>query len=208
MKTKSNKSTDKNIAFDLAFSESEQLPKKFTINFGSFLENGVWKTRVTLDGMQVGDVITDNSRVADAYRFHDIFHFSFATMLGWSPCTRSMLNRKRKSDPAIDDHEDGARATITEEAISLLLFFEAKNNNFFEGANTVSATVLHYIKGMTADFEVDVRTAAEWEKTILISYDMFRKLKDNGGGTVEFDAFSKDISYRNSLQSLASNLQN
>lgn len=208
MKTKSNKTMDKNIAFDLAFTKSEQLPKKFAINFDSFLDDKVWKTRVTFNGMQVGDIITDNSKVADGYRFHDIFHFSFAAMLGWSPCTRSMMNKKRKSNPEIDDHEDGARATITEEAISLLLFSEAKNNNYFEGKNTVSTTILQYIKGMTMDFEVSLRTASDWEKTILISYEMFRKLKHNGGGTVEFDAFNKVISYKNSLKKLPLTLKN
>ena len=195
MRIQNNKNKATNIVFDSSFKESEQLPKKFTINFDSFSVDERWKTKITLDGIQLGDIINDNSKTSDYYRFHDIFHFSFAAILGWSPCTRAMMKRKRKSDYWIDEVEDGARATITEEALSMIIFNEAKRKNYFDGATQVSKTTLRIIKEMTEDFEVNVRTAKEWEKAILKAYEVFRMLMANGGGKVEFDAFNKAILY-------------
>src|SRR4051812_5332971 len=118
------------IFFDSTFDAMEQLPRNFTVNFNSSNVGNKTKTRVSINGFQVGDFIDDNSREADFYRFHDVFHYTFATMLGWSPCTRAMMKRKRKSNPTVDEFEDGARATITEESISLILFNKAKRSNF------------------------------------------------------------------------------
>ncbi|WDZ99693.1 hypothetical protein [Mucilaginibacter sp. SJ] len=195
MRTQNNKRNIITIGFDSNFNESEQLPKKFTINFDSLFVNQVWKTKVTMDGVQLGDIVNDNSKTSDYYRFHDIFHYSFAAILGWSPCTRAMMKKKRKSDYWIDEVEDGARATITEEALSMIIFNEAKRRNYFDGVTNVSKTTLRIIKEMTEDFEVNVRTAKEWEKAILKAYDVFRLLMANGGGRVEFDALNKAITY-------------
>src|ERR1700744_4237230 len=149
-------------AFDSEFCESEQLPRKFTVQFNSFPMGDKWKTKVSFESTQLGDIIDDNSKTSDYYRFHDIFHFSFATLLGWSPCTRAMMNKKRKSDPETDRIEDGARATITEEALSMIIFNEAKRKNFFEGKSRVSKTTLRIIKEMTENFEVNARSTEEW----------------------------------------------
>jgi hypothetical protein len=195
MKVQSEKNIRTDISFDCEFKESEQLPKKFTIDFSSMLVDGTWMTKVTYDGVQLGDTINDNSKTSDYYRFHDVFHLSFAAILGWSPCTRTMMKRKRKSNYWIDEIEDGARATITEEALSMIIFNEAKRKNYFEGATNVSKTTLRIIKEMTEDFEVRVRSAKEWEKAILKSYELFRLLVANGGGKVAFDAKTKAISY-------------
>src|SRR5258705_9469438 len=105
---------------DTAFKISEEFPKKFEISFKEISQGKKNMVQVKLNDFQVGDVISDNAYENDYYRYHDIFHYTFATMLEWSPCTRAMMKRKRKSDPVIDEVEDGARATITEEAISLL----------------------------------------------------------------------------------------
>ena len=53
------------------------------------------------------DALTDNAYDPDGYRFHDIFHLAYAAVLDWSPVTRSLLQRKRKSDPRVDEVEDG-----------------------------------------------------------------------------------------------------
>ena len=177
--------------FDTNFGEMEQLPRKFTVNFDTINVGSKVKTRVSMNGIQVGDVIDNNSKENDEYRFHDIFHYTFATFLGWSPCTRAMLKRKRKSDPATDEIEDGARATITEEAISLMVFNKAKKKNFFEKENKVSSTLLNQIKEMTSQFEVHKISKQDWEKAILAGYGLFRELKKNNGGKVHFDMLSK-----------------
>lgn len=189
---KANKHT---VLFDTSFGTNEQLPRKFTISFNEIVSNGQNQVKVLMDGCQVGDVIDDNSYEDDFYRYHDIFHFTFAAMLGWSPCARSMVRRKRKSDPVIDKIEDGARAAITEEAISLIIFNEARRKNFFEDQNRVSRTTLRIIKEMTEPFEVKVRTKKDWESAILKSYELFRQLKNNKGGHVIFDMSERKVEF-------------
>lgn len=181
--------------FDANFPEMEQLPRKFTVNFDTVLTGSKSKTRVSINGLQVGDVIDDNSREDDSYRFHDVFHYTFATVLGWSPCTRSMLKRKRKSDPSVDDVEDGARATITEEAISLMIFNKAKKKNFFQNDSKISRALLDNIKEMTSPFEVNDRSRKEWENAILKGYELFRELTKNKGGKIHFDMLNRSATY-------------
>lgn len=173
----------------------EQIPRRFTVTFHEVGDAKKPMVRVIFnDSRQVGDVISDNSYSNDFYRYHDVFHYSFATILGWSPCTRALIKCKRKSDILVDEVEDGARATITEEAVSMVVFNEAKRKKFFEGASRVSRTTLRIIKEMTENFEVRVRTAAEWETAILRAYEIFRQLVHQGGGKVEFDLNHKRIS--------------
>jgi len=182
--------------FDNNCIAEEQIPRRFTV---SFKEVGVGKrneVRVIFnDSKQVGDIINDNAYVNDFYRYHDIFHYSFATLLGWSPCARAMMRKKRKSNESLDEIEDGARAAITEEALSMIIFNEAKRKNYFEKISKVSPTTLRIIKEMTENFEVNVRSTKEWEKAILKAYEIFRQLIAHQGGRIEFDALEKTISF-------------
>jgi hypothetical protein len=188
----------KNIAnfFDSTCKVEEQIPRHFSV---SFKEVGVGKrgeVRVVLnDSKQIGDIINDNAHRDDYYRYHDIFHYSFAALLGWSPCSRAMMRCKRKSVELMDEIEDGARAAITEEALSIVIFNEAKRKDFFKRKRKVSKTTLKMIKEMTEPFEVNIRTKEEWEQTILKAYEIFRFLIDNKGGRVEFDAIKREIHY-------------
>lgn len=182
--------------FDSDFSKLEQLPKKFTASFDSIKINGEIKTKVSVDGVQVGNFLDDNSYEKDFYRFHDVFHYTFATILGWSPCTRAIMKRKRKSDPVIDNVEDGARAIITEEAISLILFNRAKRNNFFQN-NNISPDILELVKELTTSFEVSIRSKEEWKEAVSKAYSAFRELVRNDGGKVHFDMLEKSVVYEN-----------
>jgi len=182
--------------FDSNLDRMEQLPKCFTITFKEVGISDKGEVRVIFnDDKQIGDIINDNAYKNDFYRYHDIFHYSFATLLGWSPCTRAMMKRKRKSNELLDEIEDGARAAITEEALSMIIFNEAKRKNYFQDATRVSKITLRIIKEMTENFEVNVRTKKEWEQAILKVYEVFRFLVKNKGGRVEFDAFDKKINY-------------
>ncbi|MES2458192.1 MAG: nucleotide pyrophosphohydrolase [Bacteroidota bacterium] len=190
------RSKKQNSYFDAGCKPEEQIPRSFSVSFYE-VGNGIREeVRVVLnDDEQIGDVINDNAYSNDFYRYHDIFHYTFATLLGWSPCTRAMMKRKRKSDVLLDEIEDGARATITEEALSMVIFNEAKRKKYFEGASKVSRTTLRIVKEMTENFEVNARTSKEWEKAILKAYDMFRLLINNGGGRVNFNLLTKEIDY-------------
>lgn len=186
--------------FDSDCIAEEQIPRQFSVSFKEVGVGRKGEIRVVFnDTKQLGDIINDNAHENDFYRYHDIFHYSFATLLGWSPCARTMMRKKRKSNEVLDEVEDGARAAITEEAISMIIFNEAKRKKYFEGVTKVSRTTLRFIKEMTENFEVKVRSSKEWENAILKSYEIFRKLIANGGGRVEFDAVQKQIFY-SSLQ--------
>ena len=174
----------------------EELPQKFMVKFEEVQDSSFPQVKVTIDENQAGDIVDDNSYENDGYRYHDVFHYTFATLLDWSPCVRSMLKRKRKSNQDIDRIEDGARAAITEECISLMIFSNAKQNDFYTDVESIDNHLLQTIKNMTAPFEVKNKTAKEWEKAILKSYEMFRLLNLNKGGIVHFDAQNKSVEYK------------
>ncbi|MEQ9468007.1 MAG: hypothetical protein RLN88_11385 [Ekhidna sp.] len=173
--------------FDSDFDPMEQFPRKFSVDFESIIVGSKTKTRVSINGIQSGDLIDDNSKEKDGYRFHDVFHYTYAALLGWSPCTRSLMKRKRKSVPLIDETEDGARATITEEAISLMVFNKARKRRLFEDQTRLEESLLDEIKEMTSPFEVSIKSKKDWEKAILKGYSLFRDLCSNNGGRVHYD---------------------
>lgn len=186
--------------FDKDYIPEEQIPRTFQIAFEEVGIGSKNEVRVSCnDNQQVGDIINDNSYENDFYRYHDIFHYSFAALLGWSPCVRAMMKRKRKSNLLVDQIEDGARAAITEEAISIIVFNEAKRKSFFRGKSKVSKTTLRIIKEMTESFEVKVRTSEEWEYAILRAYEAFRFLVSNKGGIVKFSTENKELKYMSFL---------
>ena len=115
-------------AFDEGHPECERLPRKLRVLIKTGIGPGGEPIgQAYVDSRKLGDHLTDNAYVRDGYRFHDTFHFAFAAVLGWSPITRWFLNRKRKSRPAVDVVEDGARAKAAEEAISLFVFSHARS---------------------------------------------------------------------------------
>ena len=115
--------------FDESFPKQEQLPRSLEVEFR--LDARTKRSEMIINGTRVGDSLSDNVDEEDYYRFHDVFHLSFMTFLGWSPVMRKILGRKRKSDRSVDENEDGARAAITEEAISAIVFNVAEDNDFF-----------------------------------------------------------------------------
>ncbi len=184
--------TEHNIQFfDSGFPPMEQIPRTFTVIFETIKLENIPKTRVFINGVRAGDEIVDNSKKADNYRFHDVFHYAFAAILGWSPCARSLMKRKRKSDDCVDQYEDGARATITEEAISLTIFNQANKKGFYQGDYKPSQHLLKWIREMVSPFEVNIRSNAEWEMAILKAYELFINLVANDGGTIHFDLKNK-----------------
>ncbi len=108
--------------YDIDFPPSEQFPRAFSIHFLEDVNERDHKVILELDGVPLGDSLTDNARDEDGYRFHDAFHLAFASVLGWSPVLRKLMGRKRKSDSDIDRNEDGGRAIVIEEGISAYVF--------------------------------------------------------------------------------------
>lgn len=166
--------------FDHHFPPEERLPK----HIDAYIEDNSGVAITTINGVKFGDPLTDNSYHDDGYRFHDLAHISHAALLGWSPVLRSLLKRKRKSNPDIDMVEDGGRAIAIEEGISAMVFNYAEQRNFLEGAQAVDYTLLQTIKTMTSHLEVSARTEAEWEHTIMTWLRIWRQVRTAGRGRI------------------------
>jgi NTP pyrophosphatase (non-canonical NTP hydrolase) len=169
--------------FDEDFPPSERLPRQMDISIEE--EAGIAIT--TIDGAKYGDPLTDNRYEDDGYRFHDISHLSYASILGWSPTLRALLRRKRKSNPKVDEVEDGGRAIVIEEGISAMVFSYAERRNFLDGAEGVNYDLLRTIKDMTSHLEVSARTEGDWERAIMTGFDIWRQVKAKGKGKIRAD---------------------
>jgi NTP pyrophosphatase (non-canonical NTP hydrolase) len=110
----------------------EKFPRAFVMSFDEIREGQKAKVRTFIDGAHVGAELTDNAYVDDGYRFHDVFHASYAAVLGWSPVLRKLSKRKRRSNRIIDEVEDGGRAGVIEEGIAALVFAYAREHQFLK----------------------------------------------------------------------------
>jgi len=181
--------------FDAGFPEHERFARRIVANFRQSTKDGTVKIRVFVDGKQYGQDLTDNAYHADGYRFHDVFHLACAAVLGWSPVSRRNLGLKRRSDREVDQVEDGGRAIATEEGISALVFAYACEHNSLDGVRSVDYDLLKAIRIMTARFEVAVCTTGEWERAILMGYEVWKQVEKNQGGKVELDLDGCTIRY-------------
>lgn len=182
-------------SFDENFPDEERLPQTIEARMEEIHEGGRLKMRMYIDGAKTGDDITDNAHDKDGYRYHDVFHLSYAMVLGWSPVVRQLLRRKRKSAPQIDEIEDGGRAKAIEEGISAMIFAYAKEHAYFEGIGAVDRDILVMVRKMTAGLEVGERTMKEWESAIVQGFCVWRQMIAGGGGVLIGDYSSRTLSY-------------
>lgn len=183
------------LCFDATMAECERLPRKFEVQLLEVANEKHERVRIFIDGIQYGDELTDNAHDPDGYRFHDVFHFACAAILGWSPVTRALLRRKRKSSPCLDEVEDGARAAIIEEGVIALAFDYARRHQMLLGVSILDSQLLRTIKEMTSHLEVRHCTTGEWEKTILRAFSVWRLILAHGGGCVTVDLDQRSIEY-------------
>lgn len=179
--------------FDAHFPEDERLPRHVEIELTSVENEGSVKMRAFVNGVQLGNDLTDNAHTDDGYRFHDIFHFACAAILGWSPVTRKIFACKRKSDLKIDEVEDGGRAAVIEEGISALVFSYTSAHANLEDVTSLDYKLLRTIKDMTAHLEVSLCSLRDWERAILAAYEVWRAVERNGGGVVIIDLDAHSI---------------
>ena len=189
-----NHSIIKHTLFDRDFPENEQLPRLFEVSFDQYFDDNGKRVCIKIDEKLVGDCLTDNSYDDDGYRFHDVFHFSYVAVLGWSPCVRKMLGKKRKSKPKIDEVEDGARAIIAEEAVSLVVHTFAQDKDLFVNSERIDSEILEMVTKLVSNFEVRSRSRSRWEKAILEGYSAYRHLLQHQGGTIRVDMTNRKIS--------------
>lgn len=181
--------------FDSAFPDAERIPRKFVADFRQLVgADKSRRIRVFVNGKQMGQELTDNAYQDDGYRFHDVFHLACAAVLGWSPVTRRNLGCKRRSKPLIDEVEDGGRAIVTEEGVSAYVFAYAKDHDAMK-VKYIDYDLLKSIRVATAQFEVGVCTTGEWERAILLGYEVWREVEVNQGGKVRVDLDRRLIEY-------------
>ena len=147
------------------------------------------------DGKPFGAELTDNAYDPDGYRFHDVFHLAYAAVLGWSPITRALLRRKRKSRPLLDEVEDGGRAAVIEEGVAALAFDYARRHHMLEGVSVLDFQLLRTIKDMTSHLEVKQCTTGEWEQAILQGFKVWRAVLAARGGRIAVDLDHRRIDY-------------
>lgn len=179
--------------FDSSFPEEERIPDRFEIEVS---QRASGRSHLRWNGVFIGDPLTDNIQDPDGYRFHDVFHFAHAAILHWSPTFRALIKQKRKSNPNVDEAQDGGRAIVVEEGLTAWIFARAKEHKCFEGTNSVSFDMLKTISQFVSGYEVEKCPMRLWERAILDGYDVFRKLRENEGGTVIGDRIARTITYK------------
>lgn len=178
--------------FDDRFDEEERIPRHFEIKV-SQRKSG--KSYLQWNGVFLGDPLTDNIADQDGYRFHDVFHLTHAAVLHWSPVFRALIKQKRKSDPKIDESEDGGRAIVVEEGLTAWIFSQAKHLAFFAGTGSVSFDLLKVIQKFVAGYEVERVPLKQWEHAILQGYQAFLLLRQNNGGVLIGDRDTRSLRY-------------
>ena len=103
---------------------------------------------------------------------------------------------KRKSDPKLDEAQDGGRAIVIEEGLTAWIFSCAKHLNFFDGKTSVSFDLLKTIQQFVHGYEVEECPLKLWEQAVLEGYEVFRQVRDNNGGIVIGNREARTIEYK------------
>ncbi|MEJ8860089.1 pyrophosphatase [Variovorax robiniae] len=180
---------------------TEQLPRLMRVRFEERRMNSRLYVVQTINGVDIGDPLTDNRDVEDDYRFHDVFHLAFAGVLGWSPVLRSLLKVRRTSRPETNENQDGARAKITEEGISNWIFAHGLRHHAFEHVDSVDFNLLKSIAEMVKGYEVERQPPWAWEYTILEAFRVFRFLRQHRGGLVTVDLENRKLAVYSEAES-------
>ena len=183
------------LCFDATLPEGERLPRRFEVELVNVEGDDRQSVRVLINGTLLGAELTDNAYDPDGYRFHDVFHFAYAAVLGWSPITRALLRCKRRSRPRVDEVEDGGRAAVIEEGIAALAFAYATRHHMLDGVSVLDFQLLRTIKDMTSHLEVERCTTGEWELAILQGFKIWRAVLATRGGRIAVDLDQRCIDY-------------
>ena len=188
----------------------EQFPRQFNVDF---VEADSETAVMLINGVRVGDPLTDNAystdhgdrQVIDGYRFHDSIHLAFVAVLGWSPVIRKLMMCKRKSEPKIDEVEDGARARIVEEMIVKIAHTHAvkvDRNSLLDESKRVNLNLLKDIVGLAEGLEVaggrvgyEACKYWEWEKAILDGFRIYNQLRRCRRGRVSLDLERRSVKF-------------
>lgn len=182
-------------AADANADPDEQLPRHMAIDVFEKAVGGRLYVFQRCNTLFVGDRLTDNAHEEDDYRFHDVFHYAFVAVLGWSPVVRSLLRLKRKSEASLDETEDGARAILIEEGVSTWVFSQAQTLDLFRDmkAGELPIELLKQIHQFVQGYEPADCPLWLWEEAILQGYAAFRFLKEHRRGRVTIDFANRQL---------------
>lgn len=183
------------VPLDAGYREQQRLPEIFEIELHEVLVDEKPMIRTSMDGKQIGNDLTDNADDPDGYRFHDVFHLAYVAVLGWSPVIRKLLKRKRKDNEQVDEVQDGGRAQVIDEAIAALVFEYARKHNWLADVKELDYQLLRTIKGITEILEVSSRSAGEWQSAIIKGFDVWRQVRDAGGGKIRVNQRERELTY-------------
>jgi NTP pyrophosphatase (non-canonical NTP hydrolase) len=175
--------------------EGERLPRHLTIDiFEREVRNQIYVFQ-RCNGVNIGDRLTDNAVEPDDYRFHDVFHYAYCAVLTWSPVVRALLRLKRKSDPLIDEAEDGARAILIEEGIASWIFGQGKQLAFFDGIKPggLSFDILKTVRQFVTGYEPQNCPLWLWEEAILQGFQAFRFLREKRRARLQIDMANRTL---------------
>jgi NTP pyrophosphatase (non-canonical NTP hydrolase) len=181
--------------FDEGSDPDERLPRHLVIDIFEKEVRGQAFVFQRCGGIFVGDRLTDNALEPDDYRFHDVFHLAHVAVLGWSPVIRALLRLKRKSEPAVDEAQDGARAILIEEGVTTWIFGQAQRLKFFEGLKPgdLPLDTLKHVREFVAGYEAADCPLWLWEDAILQGYVAFRFLQKHRRGRLTVDLANRRL---------------
>lgn len=173
----------------------EQLPRDLYVDVFERKVRGRTYVFQRCNGLNIGDRLTDNAMTADDYRFHDVFHYAYVAVLTWSPVVRSLFRLKRKSDPKIDEAQDGARATLIEEGVTTWIFGQAVALNCFADVKVgeLPFDMLKHVRQFVAGYEAEHIPLWLWEEAILQGYAAFRFLREHRRGRLHIDTNNRRL---------------
>lgn len=180
---------------DEAAEAEEQLPRDLYVDVFERKVRGQTYVFQRCNGLNIGDRLTDNAMTADDYRFHDVFHYAYVAVLTWSPVVRALFRLKRKSDPKIDEAQDGARATLIEEGVATWIFGQAAALNLFADVKVgeLPFDMLKHVRQFVAGYEAEELPLWLWEEAILQGYAAFRFLREHRRGRLHIDMSNRRL---------------
>lgn len=181
--------------FDEESDRDEQLPRHLVMDIFEKEVRGHAFVFQRCGGIFVGDRLTDNAVEPDDYRFHDVFHLAHVAVLGWSPVIRALLKLKRKSEPAVDEAQDGARAILIEEGVTTWVFGQAQRLDLFSKLKTgdLPLDMLKQVREFVAGYEAEHCPLWLWEEAILQGYAAFRYLRKHRRGQFTVDLVNRKL---------------
>ena len=213
--------------FDQQYSPQERFPRKVTIEFTerrqagkvravlklvsvrpnafpkgpiTIVEHGERKKIGFAVGRRLGDTLTDNSRRADDYRYHDAVHLGFMAVLGWSPIMRTLLGVRRRSNATVNEAEDGARAKYVEEGLSAVLAALSLRRLGFGGEITVDGDSISVAQAVTSSLEARQLPGWLWRRAISQGFAAMHTLGENKGGFLLADLNKRTLTYKKSFE--------